>query len=165
MIKSLLILMLMTTQLLAGSGVSVYLCIGSDGSYRIDAGRDSCTSCKVTCGAGCNPCSDDSAGQHDGLPCGTHGNDRLLQQAIETLAVEESCDCTHIPIMTSSDQPTRAARTSITVDLERFSSLVAQAPGIGLAYLPVPQSSFHCCDTSTVPDFTLTVVSTVIIRC
>lgn len=165
MTKSLLILVLMTTQLLAGSGASVYLCIGSDGSYRIDAGRDSCTSCKVACGAGCTACSDDSTGQHDDLPCGTHGNDRPFQQAIEMLASEESCDCTHIPIVTSSDQPTRTARTSIAVDFEQLSVLVAQAPGIGFAYLPVPQSSFRCCDTSAVLDFTLIVVSTIIIRC
>ncbi|MFO0903703.1 MAG: hypothetical protein U0939_11925 [Pirellulales bacterium] len=165
MAKSLLILMLMTTQLLAGSGDSVYLCIGSDGSYRIDAGRDSCTSCDVTCGADCCADSNDSIGQRDGLPCGTHGNNRRFQQAIETLAAEESCDCTHIPIMTSSDQPTRAARASITVDVERLSLLVAQPSSIGLACLPAPPSSLHRWVNSAIPDFALAVISTVIIRC
>lgn len=163
--RSLLILMLMTTQLLSWSGGSFYLCIASDGSYRIDAGPDSCASCRMTCGTGCNACTEDSPGQHGDFPCGKHGNAGLIQPLIETPADEESCDCTHIPITVSSDQPTRNAQTSVSVDFERLSSLVAQARSIGLACPQAPPSSFHRRDTSIIPAFTLTVVATVIIRC
>jgi hypothetical protein len=65
----------------------------------------------------------------------------------------------------ASDQPTRTTRNSIAVDFEWLSSLLAQAPTIDIAYQSVLQLTFHCYDTSTVPDFTLTVVSTVVIRC
>lgn len=164
MTKSMLILMLITTQLLSWSGASLYLCIDSDGSYCIHAGPDSCTSCQVT-GAGQNACSDANLGQRGGSLCGKHGEDRLIQHSVAVVEPVESCDCTHIPIMLASDQRTRAARESIALDFARLSSVVAQAPAVGLVCLSVFQSGFHCCDASAVPDFTLTVISTVIIRC
>jgi len=165
MAKSLLILMLVTTQLLAGSGDSVYLCIGNDGSYSIHAECDSCTPSQVTCETGCHSCNDSSLGQQGRSPCGNHPGDRAVSQIGDPLVMAGACDCTHIPLVMASDQPTRTTRNSIAVDFEWLSSLLAQAPTIDIAYQSVLQLTFRCYDTSTVPDFTLTVVSTVVIRC
>lgn len=160
MAKWSLILMLMTTQLLAGSCDSIYLCIGSDGTYRIDGGPDACSTCQVTCEASCTACS--GVERLGDSPCSTHLGERNCRSAVEKL--EESCDCTHIPVVLSSDQPARTVRSSVAVELE-LSSLVVQPPAIGLIYLPV-LSSRLCSDcTSAIPSFSLTVVSTVVIRC
>lgn len=165
MVKSLLILMLVMTQLLAGSGDSVYLCIGNDGSYSIHAESAPCAPGQVTCGSGCHSCNDASPGQQERSPCGNHPGDRAVFQTGDPLVLAGTCDCTHIPVVMASDQPTRTTRNSIAVDFEWLSSLLAQAPTIDIAYQSVLQLTFHCYDTSTVPDFTLTVVSTVVIRC
>lgn len=165
MVKSLLVLMLVMTQLLAGSGDSVYLCIGNDGSYSIHAGSAPCTPGQVTCGSGCHSCNDASPGQQERSPCGNHLGDRAVSQTGDPLVLAGACDCTHIPLVMASDQPTRTTRNSIAVDFEWLSSLLAQAPTIDIAYQSVLQLTFRCYDTSTVPDFTLTVVSTVVIRC
>jgi hypothetical protein len=159
MAKPLLILMLLTAQLLTGSSVSVYLCIASDGSLRTDTGPDSCTSCQDTC-------SDSACGA---LTAERHGSERQgrnrLLQTCEVPALETPCDCVHIPIVTSSDQPARTAQSSITLEFEQLSSLVAPVSSIGLGCLSLSRPNVLYCDVCGVHDFTLTVISTVIIRC
>jgi hypothetical protein len=88
-----------------------------------------------------------------------------MHQPCESPAVETPCDCVHIPIVASSDQPARALRNTTTLEFEQLSLLVAQAPSIGLGCLTLSRPSVPICDVCGVPDFTLTVISTVIIRC
>lgn len=161
MAKSLLVLMLVTTQLLAGSGDSVYLCIGNDGSYSIHSECDSCTPSQITCGIGCHSCNNASPGQKERL----HPGERSVSPTGDPPVLAGLCDCTHLPIVMASDLPTMVTRNSITVDLECLSFLFTQAPTINVARRSALQLTFCWLDTSTIPDFTLTVVSTVVIRC
>lgn len=165
MAKSLLILMLVTAQFLSGSGGSFCLCISGDGSFCIDAGAGACSSCKVICGSGCNTTCDASTKSGDASRCRTHENDRSMRLTLETPTAEGSCDCTHIPVMVPSSPPTRVGRSSVSVDFERLSLLVAQVTVVDVAYVQVPPSSIHCCEVSAIPNFTLTVISKVNIRC
>jgi len=80
MAKSLLILMLMTTQLLAGSGGSVYLCISNDGSYCcFDTGPESCMCCheeqeEIVHDPCCGGCQEDG----NQTPCGHHEEEQAI---------------------------------------------------------------------------------------
>lgn len=168
MAKSLLILMLMTTQLLAGGGGSVYLCISNDGTCCcIDAGPASCTCCHEqetiqhdTCCAepGCEVASESCCEFHEeGSPSSNHYG----------VVAVDSCGCTHIPVMVSSDQPTTVTRSSMTTDAERISLLVALPLSLGSGFeISAPSLHFRWNGPpTTVPDFALTVISTVVIRC
>jgi len=158
--------MLMTTQLLAGSGGPVYLCISNDGSYCcIDTGPASCTCCHgqeaiqhdACCGEpGCEAVSESCCEPHDEDPSQSDGHG---------LAAVDPCGCTHIPVMVSSDQPI-TARSSTTTDVERLSLLVALplALGSGLE-IAAPSPHIHWSGPPAVPDFALIVISTVVIRC
>ncbi|WP_437186511.1 hypothetical protein SH668x_003665 [Planctomicrobium sp. SH668] len=169
MAKSLLILMLMTTQLLAGSGGSVYLCISNDGEYCcLDTGPRSCTCCQEhqqeaaheTC------CSD--AGCTEGIAepsCGHHDETSPCPEQ-NRVVKDDACGCTHIPVAASAGHPTTVTRPTVTVDSERLALLVAWLPtwlsGTDAAsFLP----HFRWTGPPAVPDFTLTVISTVVIRC
>jgi hypothetical protein len=162
MARSLLILMLMTTQLLAGSGASVYLCIGSGGSYCLDAGPDSCTCCHEEHGNTGDGCKH----EHGDSACNHHDQDpQPIQLGTDGLTAVDQCGCTHIPVMLSSDLPTSTARTSVTLDVERLASLVALPLECRVNEWLVDQPAFHRSDPPPVATFTLTVVSTVVIRC
>ncbi len=158
--KLLIILMLATTQLLSGSGVSLYLCISNDGIFCIHWGAVCGNSCQSSSESSCGSCSNDDAEQRRNQLCRSRDSGPL-----DHLAIQDSCDCTHIPIALSSGQPTAHAQTSVTVDSERLSSNFVQMPCIGFACLPMPLSAVDRFGASKIPDFTLTVVSTVIIRC
>ena len=167
MVKSLLILMLMTMQLLAGSGGSVYLCISNDGEYCcLDTGPQSCTCCQEhqqeaaheTC------CSEvGCSGKIAGPPCGQRNESSSLSGE---MVMDGACGCTHVPIAASADHPTTVIRPTVTVESERLALLVAWLPTrLGdtdaAAFLP----HFRWTGPPAVPDFTLTVISTVVIRC
>lgn len=165
MSKSLLILMLMTTQLLAGGGVSGYICISSNGSFGFHFGSSSCTSCQVACEVDGKSRGDCNAQQSCGTSCSKHRIDRFHKVTIGTLGVAKSCDCTHIPVIIESEQPTRVARNLTTADYKQLASLVALLPTIGNCCQPIPQTAFHSNGTSVASDFSLTVIATVVIRC
>lgn len=165
MSKSLLILMLMTTQLLTGGGVSGYICISSNGSFGFHFGSSSCTSCQVACEADGKSRGDSNSQQSCSSSCGKHRVDRLKKVTIGTQGVARSCDCTHIPVTIESEQSTRVARKSVTADYEELASLVALLPTIGNCCQAISQTTFHSIGIPVVPNFSLTVISTVVIRC
>jgi hypothetical protein len=168
MAKSLLILMLMTTQLLAGSGGSLYLCVSNDGSYCcIDTGPASCTCCHdhekipdVAC------CSDPACEDESAASSCEHHQDEAPQPRQIDLLVGDPCGCTHVPVMISSDQPTTVARSSITAEAERLSLQIAflSAPCVGIE-VAAPAPPLRWSGPPAVADFALTVISTVVIRC
>ena len=165
MAKSLLILMLVTTHLLAGNGNSFYLCIGNDGSYSIHAESDTHTSRKVAPKVDCHSCCDSSLKEQCSAPGGKRPVNGLMPLADDCPTFSESCGCTHIPIVMASDQPTRSGRNSIAMDFEQLHSLVVRAPSIDVARQSLFRISLHSYDSSMIPDLILTVISTVVICC
>lgn len=165
MSKSLLILMLMTTQLLTGGGVSGYICISSNGAFGFHFGSSSCTSCQVACEVDGKSRGDCNAQQSCSSSCSNHRIDRLNKVTIGTLGVAKSCDCTHIPVTIESEPPTRVARNLTTADYNQLASLVALLPTIGNCCQATSQTPFHSVGTAVAPDFSLAVISTVVIRC
>lgn len=168
MFKSLLMLMLMTTQLLAGSGGSLYLCVSNDGYYCcIDTGPASCTCCHEQeeiphdiC------CSDPACEEESAASCYERHEDEAPEPQLGLLAADP-CGCTHIPVTLSADQPTTVARFSITTESERLALLLAWLPSLHVDDEVVPLTSphFRRSDPSAGPAFALTVISTVVIRC
>lgn len=164
MARLLLILMLVTTQLLSGSGGSVYLCVRNDGTCCcIDSGPASCTCC-------------DKEDQHEGYAdgccvheagsCdGRHHDNQMPESDQSPLLAGDPFGCTHLLI--SSELPTCVSRISAANDFQRIAQLAALVPSLtiwnefdasSLANArPDRPPSFH--------DFILIVVSTVVIRC
>jgi hypothetical protein len=164
MIKSLLVLMLAVTQLLAGSGGSLYVCISNDGScWCVEIDPASCTCCRqeleTTEGSGC--CCSHASGSCD--PCndvhGTPGGE-LLKFA------DQPCDCTFI-LISHPQQSAISLRVSSRTDGEHLFELpalvqhlflhdqfVGDGPDLTLKYSPPP-----------IPSQLLGVLSSVILRC
>ena len=131
MIKSFLILMLMTTQLLAGGGGSVYLCIRNDGSFCcFDLGPTSCTCCEepvpslnkqdirvVEKSSGCSCCGEELSETCD---------DGQADQRTKELSgfSGNPCDCTHI-LLSNEQVSARPVRTSAAGDVEQLSQITA----------------------------------------
>lgn len=169
MAKSLLILMLMTTQLLAGSGGSVYLCISNDGEYCcLDTGPESCTCCEEhqhkaaheTC------CSEAGCSGKNAEPECDHRNGSSPPSDQPLVVLDDGCGCTHFPVAVSAAQATSAARSTFTVDIERLVLFVAWLPTrFSGADAAVFSPQFRWRRPPTVPNFALTVMSTVVIRC
>ncbi|ODA29090.1 hypothetical protein [Planctopirus hydrillae] len=165
MAKSLLILMLMTTQLLAGSGGSVYLCICNDGSCTcFDAGPDLCTCCHDEHKEGVRHCCGGCEKDGDRAPCSHHDEEQPVCPD-DIFVAGDPCGCTHIPVVMSSDQPTNVVRPSRSVEGERLFSLIALLPMLAFDHYAVAHPPLRWADPPVVPDFALTVVSTVVIRC
>lgn len=160
MTKQLLVLLLITMQLLAGSGASVYLCIGCDGSIGIETNAESCQ------------CDDDHT---DGVSYLCECEDRhcehretpaQVQSTGEDVSKDSPCGCTHIPLIVSSERSRHFVRTLANHEAGRLLLLTAVPPNACLCYSLVNCMGLRwhvaCAD---VPDFSLTVVSTVVIRC
>lgn len=161
MAKSLLILMLVATQLLAGSGGSLYLCISGDGSCCcLDSGPGSCTCCH-------EPDDDPQAcaSDCDEVACRCHdGRETPAAPTVEI--ANDDCGCIHIPLIVSAEQPTRVVRTATTTDAERLTQLIASPPSLDIGHtisVASPPASWG--RPPAVPQFALTVISTVVIRC
>jgi len=167
MSKTLLILMLMATQLLAGTGGSLYLCISNDGSCCcFDVGPESCT-----CGRGHK---DGSAGRAAAscdcgeVTCQCHEcHETSIPESEATIEVaNEDCGCVHIPLMVSVEQPTRTVRSTIATDAERLALLIASLPSISVNHtFSVNSPEVRWNGPPAVPEFALTVISTVVMRC
>lgn len=167
MTKSLLILMLMTTQLSSGSGVSVFVCIRNDGScICLDSGPTSCTCCKKH--DGCQHCAchpDTDCEETVASNCGCHDNESPKPVQFGFLA-GDSCGCTRFPVMVSSNQPTTITRSTIPVEVDQLALLAAWLPTLCSGVQVVStQPHLGWRGPPTVPDFTLAVISTVVIRC
>lgn len=164
MAKSLLILMLMTTQLLSGTCGSLHLCISSDGSFCcIDAGPESCTCCHGHDDASHEACLEEAESED----CCEHCEQLAIQSDAQGLVATDGCGCVHIPLMVTSSQPTTVARDTTRESVERYFLLVALLPsllnGSGQYVAFSPHHSWF--EPSVVPDFALIVISTVVIRC
>lgn len=161
MTKTLLILLLMTMQLLAGSGASVYLCIGCDGSYGIETNTESCL-CDGKNHTDGESCACDCDDQH----CEHRESPAQVQLAGEGVSRERPCGCTHIPLIVSSDRYRHFVRSLANHKAGRVLFLAA-APSndcFSYAVASCTELRWHV-SRADVPAFSLIVVSTVIIRC
>jgi hypothetical protein len=156
MAKSLLILMLVTTQLLAGHSGTLYLCVSDDGSFCcIDTGSASCVCCH-----------DEEKSAHASCCSDPECEEKPTESQQLGLSAGDPCGCTHIPVMVSADQPATVSRSSIMTESERLSLHIALLSA-SFVYVEVVAPSPHLCWSGppAVPDFALTVISTVVIRC
>jgi hypothetical protein len=166
MAKSLLVLMLMATQLLAGSGGSLYVCIGHDGSFcGLDSGPESCQ------------CSDHDHQPHDACRdsycdhtsefCDEDDHHEVDQAFSPSVFLDsDGCGCTHIPLMLSSDRPARFARTSLTTQSEPLGFVVALLPFWNCAsHTDALLANGRRNGPPAASDFALMAISTTIIRC
>lgn len=162
--KSLLVLMLMVTQLLMGSGVSLYLCIRGDGSYHIDAGAESCDSCQISPETD-GSCGTSRAEQKCGSACDKHKQNNGRENIVEVEGPNAPCDCTHVPLLVASEQLAQPARNVLPGDFEQMVSLAALPPTLG-AVCPIAQHQKACfLNNLALTDFSLAAISTVVIRC
>lgn len=167
MAKSLLVLMLMATQLLAGSGGSLYVCISHDGSFcGLDSGPESCKCAGDHDHQPSDGCRDSHC-HHKSEICDEvdgHENDEAFSP-LEFLD-RDGCGCTHIPLMLSSDRPIRFVRTSLMTQSEPLGFVVALLPFWNCAS-PSEALLANCRwnGPPVVCDFTLMAISTIIIRC
>lgn len=162
MTKSFLILMLMTVQLLSGSRMSVYVCVGADGSWFIHPGSDCCKFRQSDESTGCG-CCDENRPEDDSL-CSGDVDDRLAS-TIECLIPAGPCDCKHMPVIMASGMRNRVVRASATMDLERLAAQTVLLPFVGSVCPAAPGFARDASETLAAADFFLTVVSTVVIRC
>lgn len=166
MAKSLLILMLMAMQVLAGTCGSLHLCISNDGSYCcIDAGPESCTCCHKHGEAAHNACCDEPACEAVPEKCCEHCDEESTEPDAQCIVAGDPCACTHIPLIVSSSQPTTIARSTINESIERCSLLIAWLPSLVGSDAVAPLPHLRWFEPPVVPDFALTVISTVVIRC
>ena len=172
MAKSFFILMLVAAQLLTGSGGSVYLCIGSDGSFCcVDSGPGSCTCCHEHADesqVACRSQECENADDRCAESCCEHQHaDLPSDNGREERHVDDPCGCIHVAVMVPAGQPTSVARSSSASDRERLVQIVAGLPAECSAYevSASPVLSSPSSGPPAVPDFHLTVVSTVILRC
>ncbi|MES2788481.1 MAG: hypothetical protein V4719_02595 [Planctomycetota bacterium] len=133
MFKSFLILMLTATQLLAGSGGSVYLCIKDDGSFCcLDTGAMACRRCEEAIPAavepqssGCSCCSETAAPKLPTAKLLTEDDTSTSSEL--TLASPDPCGCTHVLIAQDQAQA-RANRISAQADVQQLVQMTAQLP-------------------------------------
>lgn len=170
MFRSLVILTLVAAQLLVGSAGAAFLCVcNGDNSVCICAGPDACTCCRDQDRRDSD--RSDSCGENRSCPanskCSCAGCD---EESIEDASLSDvrnaPCGCTYFPIMVESDQPNTVSRSAILETLEQCSALFALPSGLAdrdlVVARPARCSWYH---ESVAPDFLLTVISTVVIRC
>jgi len=162
MIRSLLILMLIATQLLTGSRVSAYLCVSNDGLCRIDSGSASCTSCRDACNATRQSSELFAACRDEVQQCTSHRE--AASRGVQN-QITKSCGCFHVPILVASEQPAHSLQGRAVVDVELQLSTIAPAVVSPTGCASVLQSRVTSSDTSAAVAYSLIVVSTVVMRC
>lgn len=166
MARSLLILMLVTMQLFAGSTASVYLCVSHDGSFCcVDTGPDSCTCCQEAeeDSSAHEVCCVAHADENHPGPCGDP-HENSVPQADGQPVVSDPCGCTHIPVRLSSHQAVSVGRSSVPGDLER---VIPAAVWLGFSRI-APASLGRANRHRSEPpprDPALIVISTIVLRC
>lgn len=133
MIKSFLILMLATTQLLTGSGGSVYLCIKSDGTF-----------CCLETGAQTGRCCQDEMPVVDEEPsecacCREAASPSLpieepapISSFEPTLASNDACGCTHV-LIARDPAHAKLTRLSALSDVQQWAAIAVDLPGLIVA--------------------------------
>lgn len=163
MARSLLVLVLIGMQLLSGSGISVYICLRSDGAIRLVSGPEACDTCQEPsegCGRSCNH----SSPKHPAPP--SEEQDQSDEIPSDLVPAFQDRGCTHLPVVVASDPAEKAlARISPPVDRDGQALPFAlpgpfettpPVTGLGLA------SGFPI---SSIRNFVLGMVSISVMRC
>ena len=159
--------MLVATQLLAGGGVAVQLCVSGDGSYCcLDGGPGDCDCCrefggdsKKTEAAPAEGCGSECCGHHE--PVKPRKADPL-----EAFA-DAACRCTHVPLVLSTDEQAIATRSHAALSDPSADVLAVWVPTT-LVYTSSVVSSpppLRWSQRSTVPDYAVVVIATTVLRC
>jgi hypothetical protein len=165
MAKSLLILMLVTTQLAAAGRGSVYLCIDGSGEYCcLDAGPESCDCCRHVQQQQPDACCEACEHEHPGSPS-QHESNEKPQPCDGSLVAGDSCGCTHIPVVQSSAESRSAVRPSLSTNIEMSVQLMAVSATLSCVGDAIARPPLRWADPPAVPNFAQTVLSTVVIRC
>ena len=169
MIKFLLILLLVATQILAGIGGSQYLCIDTDGRYCcIHPGPASCTCCQHEV-----PQDGENKHHHDGDGCcgagtpeaipGRHADPGRHDQ--QQVAAVDPCNCTHLLLLVSADKPFWNGRMSPEIGSDQFTHLancrLAVAAELAAEGDLRPQGTSAPAESER----TLALLATVVLRC
>lgn len=167
MSRSLTMVTLMATQLLSGSAGAVFLCVCNDGSsVCICSGPDACTCCGESRERSPERCLDKPSTEAESKHCCGACADDPVQSDVFCADDRAPCGCTYIPLMVEPVQPTTMARSAIMETFERYSLLDSLVPtSVGSDELDMRPPGRRSLQPPAVPDFTLTVNSTVVIRC
>lgn len=195
MARRLLLILLVITQLLGGSGAALYLCIHRDGSVGLDAGRGSC-GCEADpfdpfepfdpVESGCphddgeHTCHSSADHETDCLEAPVDESlpsqispadvadhiDTLPHHQLTRLSVVEPCGCLHIPLMMAKSESGNLFRLSWAYLLEHGAS--GWGGDFGLNFSCHDDSVVARRDDSTLYDLNhqpLKMLATVCIRC
>lgn len=158
--------MLVTTQLLAGSGGSVYLCISDNGSFCcIDAGPSTCT-----CGVKQNATPTELDEEACDCSCSCHNSDPCDEcddgPMTRLSSSGDPSGCTHL-LLSHNQAPASVARTSSATVIDRLLHIAAHTSGMTAMYRSVdcqdsPHARFR---PPAVTSQAITVLSWVLIQC
>lgn len=130
MIKSFLILMLATTQLLTGSGGSVYLCIKNDGTFCcLDTGAEACRRCVDELPvveeepSGCACCR-----EADSPTLPLHES-AAASKFVSALVSGDACGCTHV-LIARDPAHAKLSRSSALLDVQQFAAVALDLAGL-----------------------------------
>lgn len=162
----LLIQLLIATQLLAGSGQTVYLCVSLDGTYCcVDDGPNAChctAEVVVPATTGFSCCTSHV------VCCPPTITDKLCldsQSAADALGAQ-SHGCTHIPLELSSTDPATLSRLDADQHGQPLLAIAVYSPPVwDLPVLPSPPRVGRGQTDPPLPSYSVAVVSTVVFRC
>lgn len=163
MLNALLSLVLATTQLLAWSGGSLYLCLSDNGFHCVDFGPASCTCCH-------SPAEQDEHADHccsdAAVTCdGDHAGYPKPENIASPIFASDSCGCTHVQI--TSQQPTSILQASSAMDVERHLQFAAVLPFVLSGDLPLGDRFDPACSRGSppIPSQALIILASIILRC
>lgn len=165
MIKSLLVLALVTSQLLAGGGGALYLCISSDGSHWcVETDPASCTCCRQT-EVEQDDCSGTCCSRPAGL-CDQTDDEHGTRGGESPELAGQPCGCTHILISHQPQAPSVFRAPSAT-DAERLLQQVAPPSQVLRHDRFVSDLADRALrkDPPPIPAQSLTILSSVVLLC
>ena len=178
MAKSLLILMLVATQLLAGSGVSVQLCVSGDGSFCcLDCGSDTCGCCREP-EMPTSDCRESQGGENaDAVPadhgcdagcCVQHVSESPEEAVLPGDLGDAVCGCTHVPLILSTDEQAIAIRLD-TLDgdggIDLHADRLPASFALNWSVVRSPPLQLQRSRQLQIPSYALAVIATAVIRC
>ena len=162
LLKLMLVLALIVTQFLTWGAVPVYLCLGCDGSVRLDLGPSSCP-----CGEA-RGLAHETAGD-DACCCETHATHPAGDDSCsvgDLLSVNEPCsDCIHI--MVSAGEQSFIGTTVTVVDPGRLLTCVVAWPVDCAWRIGLVKTDRDLPDrpSTRAPSLSLTILRSVNLRC
>ena len=165
MFRSLIFVAMMATQLFARSAGAVFLCVCNDGSaVCICPGPSACTCCGKYCEGSIERCVNKTSREAEPERCCENCAETPAKEDVFP-AIDAPCGCTFFPLMVESDQPTTMIRCA-AMEVEWNSHLVALLPTcVEIDELDLRLHQWRMLPPLASPDFFLTVISTVVIRC